>query len=262
MHQVFRKLSGIASIAVLCCPGAGSSLWAQTQFPSAVQAVRDARAITILSSVLSALGGNAAIASIHDSLATGTETANQQSTTFKWSDRGGDDYRDESSLGSVIASSHGKLKIRFGTHDRALPEAVMKSHFPFHLPGVRIATILADPGSSIVYEGQAIIDDTSTFKVETQFGQDQLTRRLTRQTWYINTQTNMPVAVDFFAPNLEDPRSGETLRLSIGNFQTVEGVQIPFTFRVTADGDSIGTAFTLQTVKFNQDLLDSDFNLN
>jgi len=246
---------------------------AQAQQTSApTTPTRDPQAITILTQCLQAAGGTQAISAIQDFTGTGTITynwANQNvagSVTVKG--RGTGQFRLDADL------PNGKLSWAVSKGDGFYQELDGRTRHIFFqnavnfgsltFPYVAIAASLSDTSTSVSYIGVNVQNGQKTYDIRMQqnFSTDRdptgILSKLTKRDFFIDATTFQVVSIS----DMVHPEKITTIdiphEMQFSDYQTVNGVVVPFSISELADGQHTYT-IQLSQITFNTGLQDSDF---
>jgi hypothetical protein len=234
---------------------------------------RDPQAISVIAQALNAAGGVAALSAMQNYTATGT-------VIYYW---GGDEVK-----GNVTVKSRGLGQFRL---DATLPEGVRSwsvnngegmtkqtngdmipieyhngmNFGNFTDPLLSLAADSQDPTVSIAYVGLETLDGAQVHHIHTQkvLANDQtgMFGRLTRKDFFINAATFQLIStLDMVHPKNESDVD-KSHEVDFSDYQTVDGVLVPFTISEIVIGQHTFT-IQLQQVTFNGSVNDSDFNLD
>jgi hypothetical protein len=234
---------------------------------SAQQAVKkDSLAASVVDTALTAMGGRSAIASIQDVTITGQSQSsdpNKPDDRLVWKSKGMSiRYENTTQDGHSIVVVHRRNGSRQDSSGKvnAMAHRVSITLFPSHLPGTVLLSLLNSPDCSL-----SVVDDpnsesnTTHIRSEKQMAQKGFTR-LTRQDWYFDRSTGLPVRVEFYLPDMKNQQLDGTATVVYTEWQTVSSILIPRSLQLLYDGNLQSTV-TLETPTFNQGIPASAFQL-
>jgi hypothetical protein len=214
-------------------------------------------AIAQLNSSIAAMGGEAVISSIHDSLVSGTATDVAGESTFSWCDSGWEfryEYQSITDSGwkSALLSGHGHARIEAGQKTQYLPPYARADHIPFPILGARLLPLVHERTASVTVSPVSAVLGKAATAIDVHFGTRPDVVAATKQTWYFDPATAMPVAVDYFAPDLAHPGGGLTLRAVFTDYEVVGRLTIPRSIRIATLDNQLPSSYRIETVLFNQ----------
>jgi hypothetical protein len=237
---------------------------ASAQSPSAVK--RDQAAVQVLAQALNEMGGQSAFSSIQDVIVQGQMQSPTSSNTpeqITWKNRGMSMRYEYSAQDgkSVAIFDHGKGHRRDSSGNISeMDHRTSLTLFPTHLPGVALLSLLDSPDRSL-----SVIPTTDSesnmvhVRSEKQMAKPGFSR-ITRQDWYFDQTTGLPIRVDYYLPDLKNQRFDGTATVLYTGWQTASSIQIPRTMQILYDG-VLQSTVTVGAPSFNQGLSASDFQL-
>jgi hypothetical protein len=220
--------------------------------------VRDAQALVTVQSAITAMGGVTAIGAIQSSVAQGTSVGTSDvdsaTTSFIWS-HSGQDFRyenDAASGGHIFVSNSGSpCDIVGGIVVPSAPQ-VARANLLFHIPGLVLFNELNNPNYTMIYVGATALNGTSALHIQTADNSDSVGQLVTLQDWYFDATTGLPVSVQYRVPSPGDPQIWFPGSMSFANFQTVNGVLVPFQLTIQEGPAGIlPVVVTISSVAFN-----------
>lgn len=248
---------------VLVC-GVWSS--AQTSAQQTSVAAKDSQAVATISMALTAMGGESAFAAIQDTTVSGEAAPSDPSASpsqFIWKNMG-ISIRHEYAMpdGTHISTvNHGKGR-RQEPSGKVTPIDIRAglTIFPYHMPGTVLLSLLnaADRSLAVITDPS---DDGALLHIQSiQSLSKPLLNPVTRQDWYFDPTTSLPVRVSFYLPDLRNQRLDGTATIVFSSWQTISGIQVPKSMQLLFDG-SLQETFSLGTPVFNQGLQASTFQI-
>jgi hypothetical protein len=223
---------------------------------------RDSQALTALNDAISALGGTQLLRG-GGSIAIGSETQGTETSQFIWKNSG-EEFRYETtgSTGqpTIIVSGHGSPRASQQGQEVALPAEVRETDIPFLLTAYKLASLISDSNVSLTYLGMQTLNGNPSTAIRTWNTADQLVSRITLETWYFDPHSRLPIAVEYFAPNLARRGEGSYVTTYFSDYKEQNGMQIPFAVETQMDGMS-PVRITIQSIAFDQDIEVSQFDL-
>jgi hypothetical protein len=253
-------------------------LWAQqgasTQPASVTKPVLDPQAVGIVNQALAVAGGATAISAIHDYRASGNITYHsnpvvQASVTL--SGLGLDQFRQDANLPTGVRSlaiSQGKMNQKLEDGGVLLmntipPLSPSSLAFPYPL----LIGALTRPGYSVSYIGIVQIDGHSAHDIRVQpFLPDtvdakDLIAALQATDFLIDTSTFQILMIQDMIRTIRDMSVGHLHEIRFSDYRNVNGVLAPFSVNETIGGQK-ARDITLDNIRFNSGLLDTDFQLS
>jgi len=234
------------------------------QAPSAAR--RDQTAVQTVTQALNAMGGLAAWSQVTDATVKGQFQSPASSDTHErvtWKSRGMSIRYEYSSPDgkSVAVVDQGKGHRQDSTGNvTEMDHRVSLTLFPAHLPGVALLSLLNSPDRSLsVVPATGSESNTIHVRSEKQMAKPGFSR-ITRQDWYFDLTTGLPIRVEFYLPDLKNQRFDGTATVTYTRWQTASSIQIPQTMQILYDG-VLQSTVSLGAPSFNQGLSVSDFQL-
>jgi hypothetical protein len=234
---------------------------AQSSPPASPTPVRDQQALAILSASLRAAGGEAAVAKVSDFKASGEITYHLGGRDVKGQatlqGRGTTQFRFESTTAEETRSFViGGAKNQNGTaNGRSLPlpyhNAVNLGAMNFPFAAIREA--LDDASASIRFLGTVAIAGHQAIEISVQRPPVAIVRAgevpspSSSRDYYFDSQTFLPVAVQWMSHPLNNERQDFVERLIFGDFRPVDSVLVPFSISENLRGQQM---WSFQAVSF------------
>jgi hypothetical protein len=226
--------------------------------------VRDPQAIATFQSAISALGGVSAAAAIQDFSIQGTEeyAANPDPTpaTFTWLNSGVEfSFTVQNANGTYTAlSGHGTpAQLKHGSWI-PLPPYVARSVLALHNPVFVLYTELLNQNYSLQYVGAAVVDNKPAIQIHTADNSDATGQYVTRQEWYFDLTSFLPVRVEYKIPDERNVQGSTTGSEEFSNYQSVSGLVVPY--QITIEVLHLQLIANVTSVIFNSGLPPSIFN--
>lgn len=247
----------------------------QSTQPSQTQSTaptRDPQAISVVTQSLTAAGGAQAVTAIGDYKATGTVTyfwAGQEvtgSTTIQG--RGTNQFRIDSTLSSgtytlVVSNGAGVVKdIRGVTSHISSKNALTKGNLSF--PLAELATRLQDTTVSITSLGLVTYNGHQANQIRTERilaidnTPGQALSKFTTRDFFIDPETFQVLGTQDTVYPDNPAAQGSPHQILFSNYQTVNGILVPFTISELVGGQQTWT-IQLTQISFNSGLSDADF---
>jgi hypothetical protein len=229
--------------------------------------LRDPSAIATVQMAIQAMGGQAAVAQIKDSVAQG----HTQPVAGGWVSQAGDfvwknadsEFRYESvspSGRSVWLSGHGHPKVQSPGGIETLPPHTSTADFPSYLPALVLVNRLGDPRYQFTVLAPAQSAGGPAIGVRTLLNDDPITSRLTMQDWYFDSNTLLPIRVEYNIPEHANAAAMHPAAEEFSDYQVVSGILVPFKIVFSFDGHQMAVN-TVSTTAFNTGINPSDFDL-
>lgn len=256
---VMRPLSLVrASVLILLLGFMLQSARAQTPAPSPPPPVQDPQAIAAIQSAIAATGGIAAISAIQSSIAQGTSVVSPDdgsgTTNFTWTHSGQDfRYENDATSGNhvFVSNSGNPCDIEAGIVVASAPY-VARANLPFHIPALVLFNELNNPNYTLTYVGATTLNGTSAIHIQTADNSDSVGQLVTPQDWYFDATTSLPLSVQYRIPSPRDPQIWYPGSITFANFQTVNGVLVPFQLTIQEGPPAVPAAVaTISSVTFN-----------
>lgn len=223
--------------------------------------VRDPKALAVVQSAITALGGTA-IADLRSWAieAQVQDTEKDKSGTVLWQ-KDGTEFRTErrNSTGtSYIVSGHGKPAwVASGKVTALLPHMVRATFIPALVGSVLLAEF-QDKSYSIEYGGISTIDSRSVAVVRTSVRTSQTEALVTPQIWYFDPSTGLPVRVVYRLPSLAGPKVFVSAEADLSDYRPVSRVLYPF--RIVTYRRNEQSVVTLESVNPNAGISSVQFD--
>lgn len=212
--------------------------------PSSVQ--RDPEAIAVVQKAILALGG-AANLTASDSFEISGEvvpspdgSASAGSFAIKVS---GKEYRFETPVGTekfILASNHGKPRIL--RKNKAISAGQLHlSSFAIPLIGPTLARRFLSSSLSFIFKGYVTEGDgaaavtAARVRIQAQYDEPLLTE-LTRQDWYFDARSGLPIRVEYNDPARENGAITVPVAIDVYDYRAVSGMRAPYEWKSTVDG--------------------------
>ena len=227
---------------------------------------RDEAAIATLQTAVNALGGQAAVNLISDSVLTGSATlpdGSGQLGSFTWKTLGFEfRYEFQSATDQTIfVSGHGRPANSHNGVVAEQPIYVGLATPAVHLPSLIISRALADSEYSILAMGSVKLPSgQNANQVRTIANAYPLFTTATQQDWYFDPASGLPVSVAYCLPDKNDANSCVAGSMAFSDYRPSFGLLVPFRLVIGQDGIP-SSAATLTEVSFNVGLSSSEFDL-
>jgi hypothetical protein len=228
-------------------------------------ATRDPKALGVIQTAVSALGGTAAISQIQswtiEAQLQGSPGNGNRSGTILWQ-KSGPEFRMESTtnLGdSYIVSGHGRPASVTGGATKSLPAHIIRALFIPPLVGSILNSELQDENYSIQYGGESSLNSQPVITIRTVSRATPIEPLVTPQVWYFNTSTGLPLRVEYRLPALVGPRIWMMASADFANYQAVLGSLYPFLI-TTYHQDRHFSTITIRTVNPNATIPPTQFD--
>lgn len=227
---------------------------------------KDASAVAVVQAAITAMGGDAAVMQVKDSVVTGTISPVKDSpvkpASFTWKTLG-PEFRYETRREAnsyVFVSGHGKPAVsRNGQVKRVFYHAA-RGCPPVHLAALVLSGQLADPNYSLIDAGQSVIYGKATLKVETKPNEADQIVPLTLQTWYFDATTGLPVRVEYQIPEATNAADLTNASMDFVDFRQDGGMAVPQSILYSEGGVPL-QFYAISTVTFNVGIDPSEFDL-
>jgi hypothetical protein len=231
-----RKFVALILLLVLVRPSPGQESTASTVIP------RDAKALSLVQSVIQGLGGAAFYSASSGVIAQGTVTAVPAAVSgpiiWEWAGPEFKYQRPGPTSPIVFVSGHGNPAIvdSDGVH-RGVGNLALVS-FPVHVPSVALSMNLANASASVGTIQMVAVNGENTLTVSFVDQTSPLSTSLCRQTWYFDATTLLPFRVDYLTTNVY---SSDTIQESslLSDYRNVSGISIPFHIVTFFNGQQI-----------------------
>ncbi|MGA2300799.1 MAG: hypothetical protein ABSG77_08915 [Candidatus Acidiferrum sp.] len=163
---------------------------------------------------------------------------------------------------SVIYSAGQANRIEAGTTSVLSVERSASSQ-SLHFPLPFIYGLLSNPDSSLQYIGQESLGSSAVnhIRVQNTFASQPLWQSLSEFTMadiWLDVSTELPAKISLVRRDGGGSAPKIPISISYSNYQTVSGVQYPFTIQEFVTG-TLWTTTTIQSVSFNTGLTDANF---
>jgi hypothetical protein len=236
----------------------------QTSPPSQPQPVRDAQAITIVQSAITALGGASAVAVIGDATITGTEqdSSNPDATpaTFSWQTSGVEfSSTVQNSNGTYTeVSGHGApAQLKNGAWVLMNPY-VSRAELPFHLPILVLYAEIQNANITFQFVGSGTVEGKPAIHVHVADNSDSMGQLVTGQEWYFDPVSYLPFRVEYKWPDKRNPNDSSPGALEFSNYKAVSGQNVPYS--LTIQVRQLILQATVTSAVFNSGLPASTFD--
>ncbi len=227
---------------------------------------RDSAAVAIVQQAVTALGGFASASQISDATVSGTITpvaaSSLKAGTFIWEDAPPEfRYTIQTATETrVFVSGHGQPAYEKGGVVSPLFPHMATASMPFHLPALVLARWIANTNASITLAANDVVAGTTVIHVHMSLNTDAISSQVTTQDWYFDIGTAIPLRVEYRLPDNRQPQDFVVEAEQFSNFQTVNGLQIPYQITIIRDGAVQGVG-TIKSVAFNTGLSSTEFDL-
>jgi hypothetical protein len=227
------------------------------------QGVRDAQAVAVVQTALTAMGGTAVISQVQNSVVQGTSVDQpiQQniSQSFTWT-YAGQNFRDENdaTYGSHVLVSNSGSPQDF--HDGAwnvVPAVLVRTNLPYHIPALVLSAELSNPGYTFVLVGATTLNSNNAIHIQTCDNSDLTGQLYTLQDWYFDPVSGLPLAVQFGIPVSQNPQDSLHQTMSFANYQAINGMLVPFQLNITMN--QLSFVVTVSSAVFNANVAPSIF---
>jgi hypothetical protein len=211
------------------------------------------------------MGGAAAVATVKDTLVTGTVASSSggptKSGTFTWKTSAAE-YRYEfhfSSTANIFLSGHGNpATVHNGTVTSISPQVGI-ANSPLHLPAEVLADAIANPQYSVVLSGKTTLNGAAAIKLRISLTTDMLSALISTQDWYFDPASGLPLRVEHRIPDTRRPENYVVAAEDFADFRTVSGLLTPFKITSYEEGALVAVE-TVTAVSFNNGLSPTDFD--
>jgi len=234
--------------------------------PSAAALVqRDPQAVAIIERSLAALGGASQIGQIADCKvevqvqAPPGSSASSGTAVYKFA---GGEYRADSTTAAgtqTLASGHGKpFAVANGT-TKGIPPHVMRAAFSPTVAAIRLLNDSNDANYSFRYKGTGSLGSAQVSIVEISSQATWLDAMVSPQTWYFDSGSGLPLRIEYWAPDIKNPRHHVECAADLSEYRVVSGVEFPFQFTTSVNGAPFKT-MSVTSVQTNTGILPSAFD--
>lgn len=227
---------------------------------------RDPSAIAVIQAAIAAMGGDAAVQGIKDSVVTGTIAPTNGSLTrpasFTWKTLG-TEFRYETTRElnrHIFVSGHGKPAVSRNGHVRPVFYHVAEGCPSFHLAALMLSGKLADPSYSLLDAGQRSISGKTAVAVQTHANDSDPIATLTLQTWYFDATTALPLRVEYRVPEGTNALDLMNSAMEFADYRQTGIMAVPQSMTYSEEGVPL-QVFSISTVDFNVGLDPSEFDL-
>ena len=257
------RLRAVSFLLCLCFHQA--SVFAQQNIASDGQAPqRDPQALAVVNQAIALLGGQSALAQIHDCAVQGTATVPQggplTSGPFRWQNAESEFRYEYPTIDGieVLISNHGKQMIESSGGNQRVRNHSSDSDFPIHLPGLVLLRQVLNTSYSFTLLEPVSAGGQSIVRVRTVLESTDYARTVTPQIWSFDAATGLPVSVEYVWLFRSDTDQKSRNRAVFDNFRAESGVLLPHRITVDIEGSLIAT-FDLKSVLFNTNIATSTF---
>jgi hypothetical protein len=221
------------------------------------QVSRDAKGTELFQNAISALGGTAAINAAQGEVVVGTYSGPVGSGQFKWLDEGWEfraDYKGANSptWTNTILSGHGSGRVSAIDKNYVITQKARLEHLPYANLGSRLIQILNLKDSSVGPPQITVLSGKSVLSVEVHVGLGVTDSSLTKQMWYFDATTNMPVAVDFYETDAFRKNRGSMMRAELAGYHLSAGIYTPQSVDLSTAGGTMVAHYQIDNITFNQ----------
>jgi hypothetical protein len=262
-----RLASSAFARLILSCiftlPGAAISTFGQ-QPANSPPPVRDAQAMTVVQSAITALGGAGAVVAISDARVTGTEqdSANPDAipATFSWQTSGVEFCSTvQNSNGTYTEVSGHGVPAQFKNGSWVLMNPyVSRAELPFHLPILALYAEIQNPNITFQFVGSGTVEGKPAIHVHVADNSDPMGQLVTGQEWYFDPASFLPVRVEYKWPDKRNPNDSILGALEFSNYNAVNGVNVAYQLKIQVSQLVLQATVTLAV--FNSGLPASTFD--
>jgi hypothetical protein len=227
--------------------------------------VKEPRAVQVVQTAITALGGAAGIGQIQTWQLQGQSqrsTKNGNETdTVTW-EQSGSEFRvqtDGPSGTNLVVTGHGKPAVVASAGTKAMPAHVIRAMFVHALVAPMLLRESQDPNCSIEYGGTTMLGSESVTVIQTAVRATQMEAMVTPQTWYFDTSSGLPVRVELRLPAVVGPRLYAPTVVDFSDYRNVGGALYPFRI-VRSEFGKQSAVVTLQSVDVNKPIPSGDFD--
>jgi hypothetical protein len=227
---------------------------------------KDAVAVTNVEFAIAAMGGDAAVLAVKDSVITGTSAPGKggraKPASFVWKTYGTEFRYETKTAGGtqIFVSGFGKPAVSKNNSVSALYYHVAASAPPFQIPAIVLATRMTGGGFSLTDSGAAKLGEQPVVLVQTSENLSASVSKATQQTWYLDATTGLPLRVDYRVPVATDMSQWIDAAVEFADYRKVGDLTVPFSMTQYEAGLAM-QVFTIGTVDFNVGLDPSEFDL-
>lgn len=208
---------------------------------------RDPKALSIVNSALTSLGGAAALGSIQDmtvqatcqyhgassgaTTTSGTTTLITKGKEFRYDNQTGDES-------NSTRSGHGKPVVISGSEVTPITQFTAAASLPYHAPELLLYRELNDHQIGLLYRGieQLQQGPANVVQVTPMIGGAPLSQN--SQLWYFDASSNLPVMIRYRVPSESSPAIVSTWTITLGPYTTLGDVVVPSQFTNSDDAES------------------------
>lgn len=218
---------------------------------------RDPQAIATLTASITALGGLTALAGINAVASTGVLTpapgSQVQGGTITWK-QAGKEFRREfvgDKIKTLLVSGHGKAAAVVNGRVHHLHGQASMSQFPIEVPGVALMRALNDTGYTVGTLSPGVVAGRPATRILVRRELNKTVADLTTQVWFLDAANGLPLRVEYYTADEHNADSLTAEAVEFSHYQSISGVQVPFTLTAFDDGKPQST-ITLNAVTFGQ----------
>jgi hypothetical protein len=262
-----RSGSFSVALAVLSCifalSGTSVSTFGQ-QATSSPPPVRDAQAVTVVQSAITAMGGAGAVVAITNATITGTEqdSSNPDATptTFSWQTSGVEfSSTVQNSAGTYTEVSGHGAPAQFKNGIWALMlTSIVRAELPFHLPILALYAEIQNPNITFQFVGSGTVEGKPAIHVHVADNSDSMGQMVTGQEWYFDPASYLPVRVEYKWPDKTDLNYSVPGALEFSDYNAVNGVNVPYQLKIQVS--QLVLQATVTSAVFNSGLPASTFD--
>ena len=233
---------------------------------------KDPSAIAIVEAAITAMGGDAAVLQIKDSVVTGTiapaaKGSWVQPASFTWKTLGPEfRYETQRDKGTQIyVSGHGQPAVSNNGKVKRLFAHVLDSSAPFHLPFLVLMPTVTDPAYSLIDSGSKTLSGKAAFTAQISYttsdtAKADVVSSVTQQTWYVDQASGSLLRVEYRIPEATNMDYWTDAAMEFSDFRNVNGLVVPFSMTYYEAGVALATV-SINAVTFNVGLDPSEFDL-
>jgi hypothetical protein len=218
-----------------------------------------------LQAAINAMGGQAAVNLINDSVVTGAANpldGSGQVGTFAWKTLGYEyRYEFQAADQNIFVSGHGQPASAQNGAVIAQPMHIALAKPALHLPFIVISRMLANSEYSALAMGPVPLPNGGVaLQVRTFSNADPLFTVATTEDWYFDPVTGLPVTVAFCMPNRNDANDCVAGSMDFSDYREFSGILVPFALVIAQEGSPTSVA-SVTSIVFNVGLSSSEFDL-
>jgi hypothetical protein len=142
--------------------------------------------------------------------------------------------------GSVaVVSGHGKPAFIDGSNAGKSFVPMTIGNFPAHLPAVVLASELNNPKVQLEAIQRVTAGGAAAIQVSTDDETDEFTAKITRQDWYFDATTLLPMRVDYVTTNVNNLEDLASMTALLSDYRSQSGMLIPFHIVIYFNGQQI-----------------------